>query len=128
MRIQNNFHSSFPLCIIQRQIMIFSAFVFLLNLCGSACYTCRAIGHNFPFVSANHCSKSVVVAALSFEAIVKVLTGASLPLNCNRFPLMLILNYRHKDYLVEVEDPDAVLDMLAKLGQSILRAQHEGSK
>jgi len=34
---------------------------------------------------------------------------------------------RHKDYLVEVEDPDAVLDMLAKLGQSILRAQHEGS-
>ncbi|CAG7722998.1 unnamed protein product [Allacma fusca] len=36
-------------------------------------------------------------------------------------------NARHKDYLVEVEDPDAVLEMLAKLGQSILRAQHEGS-
>lgn len=30
--------------------------------------------------------------------------------------------------MVEVEDPEAVLEMLARLGQSILRAKHDGSK
>ncbi|OXA53293.1 diuretic hormone class 2 [Folsomia candida] len=29
--------------------------------------------------------------------------------------------------MVEVEDPEAVLEMLARLGQSILRAKHDGS-
>ncbi|CAL8079481.1 unnamed protein product [Orchesella dallaii] len=35
-------------------------------------------------------------------------------------------NARYKD-LIEVDDPEAVLEVLAKLGQSILRAQHEGT-
>lgn len=30
--------------------------------------------------------------------------------------------------MIEVDDPEAVLEVLAKLGQSILRAQHDGSK
>lgn len=41
---------------------------------------------------------------------------------------MFCICCRHKDYLVEVDDPDAVLEMLAKLGQNVLRTSHDGSK